>query len=94
MTPIIRVCSDCESSSDVSRREFLRSAGAAAVAVGAAPLVARGADAIAPGSTPETVTKLLYESLNDAQQQGNLFRLGLCRGRRRQARSAADPDLE
>jgi hypothetical protein len=73
MTPIIRVCSDCESSSEVSRREFLRSAGAAALVVGAAPLVARGADAIAPGSTPETVTKLLYESLSDAQRKEICF---------------------
>src|SRR5262245_29339999 len=73
MTPNIRVCPDCESSSEVSRREFLRSAGTAALVVGAAPLVARGAEAIAPGSAPETVTKLLYESLSDAQRKEICF---------------------
>src|SRR5262245_57077072 len=64
----IRPCPDCDSSSDYSRREFLRSAGAAALAVGAAPLLAHAID-IPSGSTPETVAKLLYESLSDEQRK-------------------------
>lgn len=68
-----RTCPDCESSSEVSRREFLKSAGAAALVVGAAPLAARAAAAIPAGSTPETVTKLLYESLSDAQRKEICF---------------------
>jgi hypothetical protein len=71
MTPI-RICRDCDSPSDVSRREFLKSAGAAALAVGAAPLFARAAD-IPAGSTPETVSKLLYESLSPKQKETICF---------------------
>ena len=41
--------------------------------MGAAPLVARGADVDAAGSTPETVAKLLYESLNDEQRKEICF---------------------
>ena len=68
----IRICRDCDSPSDVSRREFLKSAGAAALAVGAAPLLARAAD-IPAGSTPETVSKLLYESLSPKQKETVCF---------------------
>jgi hypothetical protein len=68
-----RVCPDCESNSDVNRREFLKTAGAAAVAVGASPLVARAAVSIPTGSTPESVTKLLYESLKDEQKKEICF---------------------
>jgi Protein of unknown function (DUF3500)/TAT (twin-arginine translocation) pathway signal sequence len=64
----IRICSDCDSNSDFSRRQFLKSAGAAALAVGAAPLVARAVD-IPADSAPETVTKLLYESLTPEQSK-------------------------
>ena len=67
----IRICPDCESNSEFSRRDFLKSAGvagAAAMAVGAAPLVARAVD-IPAGSSPETVTKLLYESLTPKQKE-------------------------
>jgi hypothetical protein len=46
----------------------LKSAGAAALAVGAAPLVARAVD-IPAGSTPESVSKLLYESLTPEQKK-------------------------
>lgn len=65
-----RNCPDCHASADVSRREFLKAAGAAAVAVGAAPLVARGADST---STPETLVKSLYETLSDAQRKEICF---------------------
>jgi hypothetical protein len=64
----IRICPDCDSPGEYSRREFLKSAGAAALAVGAAPLVARAVD-IPAGSTPETVSKLLYESLTPEQKK-------------------------
>lgn len=68
----IRICRDCDSPSDVSRREFLKSAGAAALAVGAVPLFARAAD-IPAGRTPETVSKLLYESLSPKQMETICF---------------------
>jgi hypothetical protein len=64
----IRICRDCDSHSEYSRREFLKTAGTAALAVGAAPLLARAAD-IPAGSPPETVSKLLYESLTPAQKK-------------------------
>ncbi len=64
----IRQVSNIESTSDVSRREFLKTAGAAALAVGAAPLVGRTALA-ADASTPETVVKSLYDSLSDEQRK-------------------------
>ncbi len=66
--PHIRICRDCEPQSEFSRRQFMKSAGAAALAVGAAPLLARGAD-IPAGSTPETVSKLLYESMSPKQKE-------------------------
>jgi hypothetical protein len=69
----IHNCPDCESVSPVTRREFIKAAGAATVAVGAAPLVAAAAPAIAKDAAPETVTKLLYESLSDAQKKEICF---------------------
>jgi hypothetical protein len=68
----IRICPDCDSDSEFSRRQFLKSAGAAALAVGAAPLVARAAE-IPAGGTPETVSKLLYESLTPEQMKTVCF---------------------
>ena len=68
-----RPCSDCTDSSEVSRRKFIKTAGAAAVAVGAVPLVARGDAKIPADAPPETVTKLLYESLSDAQKKAVCF---------------------
>jgi len=69
----IRICRDCESPAEVNRREFLKTTvltttGAAALAVGAAPLLAHAAD-IPAESTPETVSKLLYESLTPEQKK-------------------------
>ncbi len=69
---LIRICRDCDSLSDVSRREFLKSAGAAALAVGASPLLARAA-AVPAAGTPETVSKLLYESLTPQQKDAVCF---------------------
>ena len=64
----IRICRDCESPAETTRRQFLKTTGAAALAVGAAPLLGRAAD-IPAGSTPETVSKLLHESLSPQQRE-------------------------
>ncbi len=70
----VRICSDCEDRSHVSRRDFLKTAGTAAVlAAGAAPLAARAAEGLDKDATPETAAKLLYESLNDAQRKEICF---------------------
>ena len=69
----VRICSDCESNAEVSRREFLKTAGVAAVAVGASPLLARAAAAIPSDATPESVAKLLYESLSPEQKKEICF---------------------
>ncbi|MGD9722464.1 MAG: DUF3500 domain-containing protein [Pirellulales bacterium] len=66
-------CPDCESRASVTRRDFIRTAGTAAVAVGASPLLARADVAIAKDAPAETVTKLLYESLSDAQKKEVCF---------------------
>ena len=63
-----RNCPDCESSFPATRREFLKSAGAAALVVGAGPLLAKAAVGLPASSSPESVAKLLYESLNDKQK--------------------------
>jgi hypothetical protein len=68
-----RICPDCEPNSDFNRREFLKTAGAAAVAVGASPLLAQAAVSIPTGSTPESVVKILYESLSDQQKKEICF---------------------
>lgn len=69
-----RVCPDCENESiGVGRREFLKSAGATAVAISSLPVwigsAAHAAEpTIAPGSR-ESLVKQLYESLKDEQRQ-------------------------
>ncbi|REK13084.1 MAG: DUF3500 domain-containing protein [Planctomycetota bacterium] len=68
----IRICRDCEPSSEVSRRAFLKSAGAAAVAVGASPLLLHAADN-ASGGSAESVAKHLYESLSPKQKEKICF---------------------
>lgn len=64
----IRICRDCEPHSEYSRRDFLKTAGAAAIVAGAAPLVGRAAE-IPAGTTAETASKLLYESLSPEQKK-------------------------
>ena len=71
--PRIEVCSDC---SDVSRRGFLRTVGAAA-AVGGASLALPGAgellaadDGKKKGKSAETFVKHLYQSLSEEQKKG------------------------
>jgi len=62
-----RVCPDCDASESVSRRDFLKVAGVAAVAAGSAPLWATAQDT-STASTPETAVKALFESLSDKQK--------------------------
>ncbi|MEX2114182.1 MAG: DUF3500 domain-containing protein [Pirellulales bacterium] len=65
----IRICSDCESAAPVDRRTFIKTAGAAAVAVGAAPLLARADVSIPKDAPSETVAKTLFESLSEEQKK-------------------------
>jgi hypothetical protein len=51
----------------------LKSAGAAALVVGAVPLAARAAVSLPADSPPESVAKLLYESLSDQQKNKICF---------------------
>jgi len=60
-------------SADVSRREFLKSASAAALVLGAAPLVAHAAPTFSADSTSESVAKSLFESLNPSQREKICF---------------------
>jgi len=87
MSPSRRVCPDCgQSPLDVTRREFLRATGAGLATAGVAaagltswlPTVAQavesGADAsAAPAASPESLVKLLYESLTEKQKPVVLF---------------------
>jgi hypothetical protein len=67
-----RVCPDCESAEfPFSRREFLKTAGAAAVAVGLPRLSA--ADDKPAANPPETLVKQLYDSLSEAQRKEVCF---------------------
>jgi hypothetical protein len=83
-----RVCPDCAEGGEYSRREFLKTASAAALAVGASPLLAHAAVDIPSGSTPESVAKMLFESLKPEQKKEVCFawdyndsKLGLLRTR-------------
>jgi hypothetical protein len=51
----------------------MKTAGAAAVAVGASPLLARADVTIPKDSTPESVAKLLFESMSDKQKKEICF---------------------
>ncbi len=65
-------CPDCDTSNDVDRRQFLKTAsvaGAAAVTAGSLPLWAQAADTAAKASTPESVVPHLFKSLTDAQKK-------------------------
>jgi hypothetical protein len=72
-----RVCPDCDT--PVDRREFLRAAGAAGLAVGSLsslPLWAEAKDAPAAGAkaqAPETLVKSLYDTLTEAQKKDLCF---------------------
>jgi hypothetical protein len=67
-----RSCPDCQADvNGVDRREFLKKAGATAVAIGAMPVWVRSAASAAekPKGEPETLVKKLYESLSEEQKQ-------------------------
>ena len=65
------ICPDCMADNGVNRRDFLRTAGASAVAIAALPTwigsAAHAAETAAKG-TPESLVKTLYESLSDEQK--------------------------
>jgi hypothetical protein len=65
-------CPDCDSKSDaVSRRDFIKTASAATVALGTSPLWAASAEAAA--TQPESIVKVLYESLKPGQREKICF---------------------
>lgn len=77
-----RVCPDCESSfasaparRAVDRREFLIAAGAAStvLAVGAFPNWAQAAETGAAPAAPESLVKVLYDTLTPEQRKGVCF---------------------
>jgi hypothetical protein len=63
-------CPDCFADSGVNRRDFLRTAGASAVAIAALPTWIGSAAhaAAAVKGTPESLVKTLYDSLSDEQK--------------------------
>jgi hypothetical protein len=69
-TPRI-ICSDCANGfEDLSRRDFVRSVGAAAAGMAAVPLLARSAHAApTPKSAAETGVKRFYDSLSADQRK-------------------------
>jgi hypothetical protein len=72
-------CPVCDTGIEgVSRREFLKAAGAASLAVSATPIFARAADqststVAATKPAPESLVKTLYESLNESQKKAVCF---------------------
>ena len=75
MSPDRRICPDCDRPEFfASRREFLKVAGAAAVAAASPRLVPADDQSPAPGaSPPESLVKQLYESLSDSQKKEVCF---------------------
>ena len=73
MSRQIRRCPDCDSSFDsLARRDFLRVT-SAAVAATAIPVLGRAADSPQSVKTPETVVKVLYDSLTPEQRKAVCF---------------------
>lgn len=74
-----RTCPLCDDGQEnVSRREFLKAAGAAGLAIGATPLWAPAADQAtssvsATKAAPETLVKTLFDSLNESQKKAVCF---------------------
>jgi len=67
-------CPDCESGFEsLTRRTFLKTAGVAAVAASSMPVWAQGKEAATAAETPESVVKLLFESMSDKQKQTVCF---------------------
>ncbi len=70
----VRVCPDCdERILPVSRRNFLKTTAASAVAVAAGGISVAHAEDSTSGSPPETIVKSLFEALNDTQKQQVCF---------------------
>jgi len=70
-------CSDCETGFDANRRDFVKTAGTAAVAAGVSPLLASKAFAApSPKSKAETTVGRFYNSLNEAQKKQICFPFG------------------
>ena len=68
-----RDCPDCVGLPlSFTRRDFIRTTTAAAVAVGATPLWAIAKDT-GPGTPPETLVKTLYDSMNEEQKKAVCF---------------------
>jgi len=62
-------CPDCSGPVDsVNRRDFLRAAGAAAVAISTTPVWLRAEPTAAVKGEPETIVKILFDSLSSEQK--------------------------
>ena len=76
MATRIRVRADCDRASrSLTRRDFLRITGAGAAALVAGGTLKRSspAEELSGDETPETVVKLLYESLSEEQRKAVVF---------------------
>ena len=65
-------CPDCDSSDKFTRREFIKTAGATAAVLSSTPLWAQAKDTAA-ASAPESVVKVLYDSLSPKQREKICF---------------------
>ena len=101
MSNASHACPDCRKPEiPVTRRGFIRSAGAAAAMVGAAPLWTYAADGAAP-EQPESLVKVLYESLTPGQREKICFdwdyqhpKMGLLRTRVANNWNVTEPELD
>lgn len=99
MAGVSRECPDCGSGLNaLSRRNFLKATGAASVIVGSTPLWTLADDQTT--SKPESVVKLLYESLTPGQREKICFdwdyqhpKMGLLRTRVANNWNITDPSL-
>src|SRR5688572_20558810 len=74
MTDQARRCPDCESPEGMfNRRDFLKTTGAAALAAGALPTLALGAEESKKKDAPESLVKVLYDSLKPEQKKEICF---------------------
>lgn len=71
MSDVKRTCPDCDlENGQFNRRDFMKTAGVAAVAAGALPVFATAkATAADSASEPESVVKLLYDALTPEQKK-------------------------
>ena len=108
MNDKLRRCPDCDSfempahESPVSRREFLRVAGAAAAVTAGLPSLAHAAETAAakPTGSPETLVKTLFNALSDEQKKAVCFdwdyvhpKMGLLRTRVANNWHITDPEI-